>query len=865
MIRTFSYDLLVFLLRARSTTAALLKAHFNSVRSLMLLVIGLLMSTTVFSQLPTASQVAANMKVGWNLGNTLEAIGGETNWGNPQANQQLMNGVKAAGFNTVRLPISWDQYADPNTHQIDAAWMSRVKQVVDYCINSNLYVIINIHWDNGWLENNVTTAQQQVVNEKQQAYWTQIANNFKNYDEHLLFASANEPDAENATEMSVLLSYHQTFVNAVRATGGNNSSRTLIVQGPRTDIGMTNDLMNTLPADQISNRMMVEVHYYDPYQFCLMSEDASWGNMFYYWGNGYHSTVNTSRNADWGEESHVDERFALMKSKFIDNGIPVIIGEFSATRRSGIPEESLHLASRRYYHKYVVQSAVSHGIIPVYWDHGGIESALFDRSTGNVVDQGNVDAIMEGVGASCTPSEITPYVQVNGGSWIQTSSGTLDAGGSIKFGPWPTQGGSWSWSGPNSFSANTREVTISNIQPSQAGDYVATYTNAQGCNSTHTFKVTVNGGTGGGSGTILREYWTGVSGTAISNLTSSSNYPNNPSGSEQLSSLEGPTNWGSNYGTRIRGYIHPATSGSYTFWIAGDDNTELYLGTDDNPGNKSRIAYVSGWTNPRQWTKYNTQQSASITLNAGQKYYVEVLHKEGSGGDNVAVAWQGPGISQQVIAGSYLSPYNAAGIVIRARGTKGDETIDLQVGGQTVATWTLTTSYANYTASGEGAVSVHFTNDNGGRDVQIDYVTIGGTTYQSENQSTNTGVWQNSSCGGSNSEWLHCAGYISYATSGGLSARVVQPESGKLTEADVAASGIVIYPNPSLEGNFSITIPKTMENATIGVFDNKGRLVHKKVVTASGTLNLKTQLREGVYLVTVTSEKVNYTKKLVVR
>jgi hypothetical protein len=218
------------------------------------------------------------------------------------------------------------------------------------------------------------------------------------------------------------------------------------------------------------------------------------------------------------------------------------------------------------------------------------------------------------------------------------------------FGPQPVTGGSWSWSGPNNFSAATREVSISNIQANQAGNYVATYTNSGGCQSTQTFTVAV-------TGSILREYWTGISGTAISNLTSNANYPNNPTARVQITSLECPTNWADNYGTRVRGYIHPTVSGSYTFWVAGDDNTELYLSTNDNPANSSRIAYITGWTNSREWNKYTTQQSAAINLVAGQKYYIEVLHKEGSGGDNVAVAWQGPGITQQVIPGSNLSPF----------------------------------------------------------------------------------------------------------------------------------------------------------------------------------------------------------------
>lgn len=269
--------------------------------------------------------------------------------------------------------------------------------------------------------------------------------------------------------------------------------------------------------------------------------------------------------------------------------------------------------------------------------------------------------------ATCTPSTITPYVQVNGGTWQQTANATVAAGGSVLFGPQPVQGGSWSWSGPNNFNATTREAGISNIQVNQAGNYVATYTNSGGCQSTQTFNLTV-------TGSILRQYWTGISGTAISSLTSNSNYPNNPSGSGQLTSLEAPTNWADNYGTRIRGYIHPTASGSYTFWVAGDDNTELYLSTSDNPANATRIAYVNGWTNSREWNKYSTQQSTTINLVAGQKYYIEVLHKEAAGGDNIAVAWQGPGITQQVIAGTYLSPFIPGGSGARISTTQVMET-----------------------------------------------------------------------------------------------------------------------------------------------------------------------------------------------
>lgn len=355
----------------------------------------LLLSTSVWAELPTAKQIAGKMKVGWNLGNTLEAIGGETAWGAVVTSQKLIDSIKSAGFNTVRLPVAWFTHSDTVTSVINNAWIARVKQVVDYCIKDSMYVIINAHWDKGWLENRVNTANKALVNKRQQAYWTQIANYFKDYDEHLLFAGANEPNVENATGMSVLLSYHQTFIDAVRGTGGNNSSRTLIIQGPSTDIDKTNKLMNTLPVDQIENRLMVEVHYYTPWNFCGMNKDESWGKMFYYWGKNNHSKTDVTRNATWGEEAEMDKLLGWMKTKFVDKGIPVIIGEYGAFRKKISPpsDQALHNASIEYYYRYFVKSAMSKGMITYMWDTPG---GLINRSNGAIIDKVLRNAIMEG-------------------------------------------------------------------------------------------------------------------------------------------------------------------------------------------------------------------------------------------------------------------------------------------------------------------------------------------------------------------------------------------------------------------------------------------------------------------------------------
>lgn len=343
----------------------------------------------------TATELAKKMKLGLNIGNTMEAAGGETGWGNPIITNNLIKAIKLNGFNAIRLPVAWNQYADQTTSIIKATWLSRVKQVVQYCIDNDMYVIVNIHWDGGWLEENCTEAKKVENNAKQKAFWEQIAVTLRDYDERVLFASANEPNVKDATQMSVLLSYHQTFIDAIRSTGGKNAYRVVIVQGPSTDIETTNKLMTTLPTDKVANRMMAEVHYYTPWNFCGMEKDESYGKTFYYWGAGNHSTTDAARNPTWGEEATVDANFALMKTQFVDKGIPVIIGEFGATARTNLTGDALklHLASRAYYFRYVTKQAVANGFLPFFWDTGG----LINRNNYTVADQQALDGLIQGV------------------------------------------------------------------------------------------------------------------------------------------------------------------------------------------------------------------------------------------------------------------------------------------------------------------------------------------------------------------------------------------------------------------------------------------------------------------------------------
>lgn len=160
------------------------------------------------------------------------------------------------------------------------------------------------------------------------------------------------------------------------------------------------------------------------------------------------------------------------------------------------------------------------------------------------------------------------------------------------------------------------------------------------------------------TGSILREYWTGISGTSLDALKSNANYPANPSGKSYLTvSLETQSNWNDNYGTRIRGFVHPPVSGNYKFWIAGDDNCELWLSSDDKQSNITRIAYVQGYTASQAWYTYSSQESPLIFLEAGKRYYIEAIHKEGMQGDNLAVGWQLPDLTfERPVPASRLSP-----------------------------------------------------------------------------------------------------------------------------------------------------------------------------------------------------------------
>ena len=362
----------------------------------------------------SAMDVVNDMSPGWNLGNTFEAttswtggalwnnkggLGAETGWQDTKTSQAVIDFVKSLGFKSIRIPCAWayGHISDASNYTIDAAWMARVKEVVDYCINDGLYVVLNDHWDGGWLEEKMKDSNAANIAKNKgilKLLWTQIANAFKDYDEHLLFAGLNEPGADNQASTNNLIQYNQTFVDAVRATGGNNAKRVLVVQGPSTNIDHTCNFMNgKMPNDIVPGKLAIEVHYYNPWQFWGMENDESWGKVFYYWGNGNHHSGST-HNATWGEEKDMKDQLQKMKTYFVDKGYPVVIGEFGANWRdiSKLSNESQekHNASIKAHYKELHRLCKEMGgMVPMTWDINS-RSQNGTKGTMTIVDRKNL-------------------------------------------------------------------------------------------------------------------------------------------------------------------------------------------------------------------------------------------------------------------------------------------------------------------------------------------------------------------------------------------------------------------------------------------------------------------------------------------
>lgn len=429
---TRNYSVAANISNARSATISYTMVVNDSTSITEAVTINQEQGTTTGDMSKTAMDIAALMYPGWNLGNTMEAgnaannwknagIGSETFWQSAKTTQQLIDLVKASGFKSVRIPCSWvmGHITDAEACTIDADWLTRVHEVVDYCIKNNLYVIINQHWDGGWIEHDGFTAATDVdaTKAKLTKIWTQIADNFKKYDEHLLFAGMNEPgvgagegDIIGVADMSNRIAeYEQTFIEAVRATGGNNAKRVLIVQGPNTDIDkfVANNYMSKI-KDSATDRLMVEVHFYDPYNFTDLSEDKDWGKYCLYWGKNNTNGSEAGRTADAKyNEDYVEAQMKKMKTNFFDKGYPVLIGEFGANQRLAIGKDAVHDASVKDYYKAVVTSAINNGCVPMAWDtNGGLPSmTIFNRAGASVSNANMLESIQAAVAAAKWPAK----------------------------------------------------------------------------------------------------------------------------------------------------------------------------------------------------------------------------------------------------------------------------------------------------------------------------------------------------------------------------------------------------------------------------------------------------------------------------
>lgn len=383
--------------------------------------------TTSFEDL-NQSQIVEAMGPGWNLGNQLESVTDnvpeETNWGNPVITEKLIQSVKAAGFKSIRIPVSYfAKIDDDKDYTIDSKWLDRVQEVVDYCIKNDLYAVINIHGDGyntidgSWLLCN--GKNQTEIKKKYKKVWKQIAERFKNYDEHLLFESMNEEfdgsySEPNKEYYQNINDYNQIFVDTVRETGDNNTKRWLIIPGWNTNIDYTaGDYGFKLPTDQYRDksidkeeqRIMISVHYYSPWDFC-----GGENGVITQWGNEADDPSKTSTTCD---ETYMKNQLNLMKTTFADKGYPVFIGEYGSIDKTSYDSENEYY--RAYFARKLCQLSRKNGCIPMYWDNGynGVHGfGLFDRTTCEVTQPVIIDAIMEGFGQKASQNSTLMSVRL---------------------------------------------------------------------------------------------------------------------------------------------------------------------------------------------------------------------------------------------------------------------------------------------------------------------------------------------------------------------------------------------------------------------------------------------------------------------
>lgn len=335
----------------------------SSILSLALLVTLLVIpggTKTKAATVPSSTvDLVAAMQAGWNLGNSFDALGGETGWGNPVTTKAMIQAVANAGFKSIRIPITWQERigSAPN-YTVNTTFLARVKEVVDWSLDAGLIVMIDMHHDTGstgWIRGMGGTDHDAILT-KFTSVWSQIANYFKNYDRRLLFESLNEPCFDNVDDtkaISLLNELNTAFYKVVRNSGGNNATRALVIPTLYTDNGQTycSGLYNWMKPLNDSN-LVATIHYYGPWYF--QDQEA-----------GY-DTLN-----DW-VKGQITESIDRAYNTFVKNGIPVIVGEYGI-----LMPDKVSYDKQKAWFTYVTSYCKSKGITHMIWDNG----ANLNRST----------------------------------------------------------------------------------------------------------------------------------------------------------------------------------------------------------------------------------------------------------------------------------------------------------------------------------------------------------------------------------------------------------------------------------------------------------------------------------------------------
>lgn len=355
-----------------------------------------------------AVTAVANMKLGWNLGNSLDSIDAsksdtevETAWGNPRVTRELVAAVAAAGFGAIRIPVTWiGRFGAAPDYTIRPTFFARVEEVVNYALAEELYVIINLHHDGAegvtgeWItlvdeSGQVSDANTQAVRAQFVTMWTQIASHFRDYGERLIFESMNEIKVGYGTPLESYYdqvnALNQAFVTTVRASTGYNPERCLVVPGYNTNIDYTLAGFEK-PTDPSAGKLILSAHYYDPWSFAGEASTQTWG-------------AGSPGVDDWGQEDWVRGQVEKLRTAFIAQGLPVIWGEYGAVQQNGYEDY------RRYYVEYVTKAVHDAGIVPFLWDNGsqgtGAEAfGFFDRSTNTVRHPELLEALVRAVTSS---------------------------------------------------------------------------------------------------------------------------------------------------------------------------------------------------------------------------------------------------------------------------------------------------------------------------------------------------------------------------------------------------------------------------------------------------------------------------------